>query len=306
MPHPNLNLAHFEKEAARLTPWTNNHNIWFKRDDFFSPLCAGGPNGSKLRALLHLFRSRGNATRVITAASGLSPQHLLTAAVSAAAGLPHTHITASKNPLTYPSLHIAQLLGGDFQHVKVGYQPALNRALQLALAATPGSWPVPYGIAEHDEARFAAFYGVNAAQVHNIPPDVETLYVPAGSCHTLLGVLTGLAQHPHKVRKLVSVGIGPDKTDTVRHRLQVMGIDPAALPFEWDHSISLHTSGYASYGDRMRDDLCGVPGHPTYEGKIFRWLKANNTLSHNGKEGFWIVGSEADPFSVDAALQNYF
>lgn len=286
-----LTKEYFLSEAKKLTPWEEHEGVWFKRDDKFAPLGYGGPNGSKLRQLLHLFNDyRGNATRVITAASVLSPQHSMTAIVSHIFSLPSLHIIASPNPEAHPNTRIAKMFGAEFSAIKVGYNPMLQKELERL--KRDSDFVVPYGITTWRDEQIPAFHEVGARQVHNLPKEVEILYAPAGSCNSLTSIIKGLWRNTFNVKKLVSIGIGPDKVEWVKHRLRVMDIDPEKLPFEWDHSVSLHEHG-VKYGDRVRESYGDVKFHPTYEGKMIRYLKQNDLLKPGA--GVWIVGSEPDP-----------
>lgn len=287
-----------------LTPWELRKGVWWKREDHFAPLGLGGPNGSKMRQLTHLFqRHRGNATCVLTAASVLSPQHSMTAVAAHHFGMPSVHIIggttlvkAQKNP----NVRIALGFGAEFECVKVGYNPELQRRLKTRLR--PGQdFVVPYGITTAEDCSvddLKAFHQVGGLQVQNLPESVETLIVPAGSCNSLTSVLYGLAKLGHKnLKQVVSIGIGPDKVRWTQERLEHLGLKPP-LPFKWNRKLSLHTSGYAGYSDRMPESYAGIGFHPTYEGKIIRYLKEQGTLGdgvdHGGKLGFWIVAGEAD------------
>lgn len=281
------------------TPWEQHEGIWFKREDKFAPLGYGGPNGSKLRQLIHLFhRHRGNATHVVTGASVLSPQHLMTAIVAYHYGLPSRHVIASQHPERHLSTRIAQRFGAHFESIKVGYNPAIQRKVRELLL--PDSFLVPYGISiDHENSRpedLLAFHQVGANQVQNIPADVTTLVAPAGSCNSLTSIMLGLYQMKdrHHVRKLISIGIGPDRREFTTSRLRRMGVDLNNLGFEWDNSHSLHDSGYAGYSDAMPESFGGINFHPTYEGKMIRWMKEHGWLVPNVGLGFWIVGSDVD------------
>jgi 1-aminocyclopropane-1-carboxylate deaminase/D-cysteine desulfhydrase-like pyridoxal-dependent ACC family enzyme len=282
----------FTKAARLLTPWELRGNMFFKREDLFSPFGPGMPNGSKLRAADHIFSLRGNATQILTAASGLSPQHAIVAALAHLYGLPHTHITAARLSKSYPSLQIAECLGAKFQYSKVGYQPALNAAVNALHTQTPGSYILPYGLTVNNPEHYRDFYLANAPQTNNTPSHVRTLYVPAGSCNTLISVLIGLAANPHNVRSVISVGVGPDKLAWVTQRLNHMGFNPTKFPFRWNTDINLHEQGYASYTDKMPEHFEGIDFHPTYEGKIWRYLTKADVFRFDGTEGFWVVGGQ--------------
>ena len=266
-----------------MTPWQEIDGVFYKRDDLFS---FGAVNGSKLRQLMHLFSNyKGNATRVITAASVVSPQHAMTAYCAQQHGIPSLHIIASPNPMAHASTRIAASYGAQFHTIKVGYNPALQaelRRLQL-----DSDFVVPYGITTDIPERILPFHEVGAAETENTPPEVRTLYVPAGSCNSLTSILLGLARNPHNVERVVGVGIGPDRTAWVHKRLAVMGIN--SLPFEWDSSISLAKT--YSYGTRVKESVGDISVHPNYEGKLIRFLKESGRL-RQPNVGVWIVGAE--------------
>lgn len=298
--------ADLDRLAAKLTPWENPQGFWFKREDKFAPLGYGGPNGSKLRQLIHLFaRHKGNATQVVTGASIQSPQHSMTAFLAAVHGLPSLHVVGATTPETimrHPNPLIAAGFGATFDYIKVGYNPALQkRVAEIKHASHEPIFEVPYGITLATDLSnpedLRAFHEVGAAQVENIPEDVRTLIVPAGSCNSLTSVLLGLMTYPNNVERVISIGIGPSKIGWVRDRLRKMGVDPDNLPFEWNHKVSLHDSGFAKYGDRMPETFAGIDFHPTYEGKIVRWMHQHDVWRANQDAGygFWIVGGEGRP-----------
>ena len=287
----------WEKHLMELTPWEKKEGVWFKREDYFAPLGYGGPNGSKMRQLIHLFdRHRGNATHVMTAASVLSPQHSMTAIVSHHYGLPGLHIIGATTPEKaerHANILIAKGFGARFEAIPVAYNPALQR--RLAERVRPDTFVVPYGITTAADCKvedLKAFHKVGAEQVKNLPEEVETLIVPAGSCNSLTSVLYGLHLYGKKrLQKVVSLGIGPDKVEWTKERLKRLGVE--SFSFDWNYKISLHESGFATYGQWMPEKFGGISFHPTYEGKMIRWLKNNEALTPDAGLGFWIVGSQA-------------
>jgi hypothetical protein len=69
--------------------------------------------------------------------------------------------------------------------------------------------------------------------------------------------------------------------------------------------IDLHGSGYARYGDRMPATLGGIAMHPTYEGKVVRYLNQHAGelpwwRERDGSTCLWIVGGPL-PRPVKAA-----
>ena len=291
----------WESHLNTLTPWENHNGIWFKVEQEFAPLGPGGPNGSKLRQLIHyVSRNRGGKTRIVTGASLQSPQLSMTSIVGAHFGLPVTCVVYSKPEtiLGHLSPRIAAGFGATFVYAKGPYNPILQKGV-ADLAQDPQALVVHYGISIPTDIGSASeilkFHETGAHQVSNIPDQVKRLIIPAGSCNTLTSVLLGLIQDPHNVEEIYTIGIGPSKDRWLRERFEHMGIGLGDLPFKWRH-FSLHDSGYSKYTDRFNGESWnGIPMHPVYEAKIARWLRENNPQTQDGSVGFWIVGGDTDP-----------
>jgi hypothetical protein len=283
-------------QTATLSPVQNRNGRLYKREDLYR--LGNGVNGSKLRACQHLIgqaAARG-ATRVISAASVLSPQNAMAATVAAQYGLPCTVILGATNPTAcqrHPSVRLALDAGAEIEHVKVGYNPYLQRAAAKLTAQTPGAFHLPYGISTPPSATtddLRAFAAVGGEQTANLPADVRTLVIPFGSGNTAAGILYGLAHNaplPH-LERLVLVGIGPDRRDWLTRRLQILGVVA-----RWTHWYDLHGTGWATYGDKMPTTEDGIAMHPTYEGKVVRYLNEKQFhwwTERDNTTCLWIVG----------------
>ena len=286
----------WEDHLATHTPWENRNGVWFKREDYFAPLGYGGPNGSKMRQLIwYINRFKTDKTHIVTGASIQSPQLSMSAIVGSHYGLPARQIVYSKpdTVLRHDNPRIAHGFGAEFEYASGPYNPILQR--KVVDLTKPTSLVVEYGITvPHDrypEEDVRKFHEVGAHQISNIPDQVKKLIVPAGSCNSLTSIMIGLIRDPKNVEELFTVGIGPDKRDWMRERLNYIGIDLNALPFKWNH-YSLHDSGYSKYSDHFNgESFDGINFHPTYEAKMWRWLKGTNQITDDDSLGFWIVGS---------------
>ena len=279
-----------------LSPVENRDGRLYKREDLAAlPV---GVNGSKLRACEHLIgrAAAAGAKRVISAASVLSPQSAMAAVLARRHGLGCTVVVGGTKPSTavkHPSIRMAVDHGAGLEFAAVGYNPALQSYARRLAATDPHAYWLQYGIttppsAGRDELR--AFHSVAARQTANLPSGVRTLVVPFGSGNTAAGVLMGLAQSPATARPahVVLVGIGPDRRQWLADRFAAMGL---ALP-DYEH-LDLHGSGYASYGDKMPGTADGIRLHPTYEGKVVRYLNEKRPEWWTRRDGttcLWIVG----------------
>lgn len=281
--------------GTELSPVQERNGLLYKREDLFRLSC--GVNGAKLRACRYLISgaaARG-LVRVVSAASVLSPQNAMAAVLAAEQGMSCTVILGGTRPETavrHAAVRMAVDAGADFRYVRVGYNPALQRAARDEHARDVGSYWLRYGITtspDADREELLAFHGVNAEQAANLPDSVRTLVIPFGSGNTAVGVLLGLArQRPRDLEKIVLVGIGPDRRDWLADRFLAMGVPLPA----YEH-LDLHGTGYASYGDRMPETLDGIVMHATYEGKVVRYLNRMQPdwwAHRDGTTCLWIVG----------------
>jgi 1-aminocyclopropane-1-carboxylate deaminase/D-cysteine desulfhydrase-like pyridoxal-dependent ACC family enzyme len=296
------NKVRWEDYLTALTPWEQRGGLWFKREDYFAPLGYGGPNGSKMRQLIwYINRFRAGKTRLLTGASVQSPQLSMSAIVGAHFGLRCQQVVYSKpnSVLRHANPQIAAGFGADFVFAAAPYNPVIQRKVDEL--RSDDALVVEYGITvphkKYPAADVRGFHETGAAQVQNLPPEVRTLIVPAGSCNSLTSILLGLSQNAHNLQTLFTVGIGPDKREWVLERLAAMGVDPAALRFRWQHH-SLHDTGFSAYSDYFEGESYeGINFHPTYEAKIWRFLRQHLAppLARDGTVGFWIVGALSHP-----------
>lgn len=334
--------VHWEDHLSDLTPVEERSpGRWYKREDLFAPLGAGGINGAKLRQciyLIHAAVSSGAADGIITAASVLSPQVSMAALVARHYDVPCTVMLGATSPessLRHENVAIAAEAGADFLFNPVGYNPALQSAVERAHADEYLSrYRLSYGIttpSDATDAQVAEFHGWGARQVENVPGGVGTLVMTAGSCNSCVSVLYGIAKYrPKGLERVVLLGVGPTRLDWIENRLAAIeratGLDIAGLfrrryhhhqaeedEFQADGELvlehwDLHSTGYATYQDRMPYTLDGIDFHPTYEGKALTYMAAHRSAFHWFWEPgaadvlFWIVGSAPSRRAMQDAL----
>jgi pyridoxal-phosphate dependent enzyme len=276
-----------------LTPVENRNGLWLKREDLLrDPI--SGVNGAKYRACRYLInraKAQGYHT-VVSAASVLSPQSAMAAVIADEVGMACRVIVGGTTPekaVLHRSIGMAAEHGAQIEAIKVGYNPALQSAAKK-VATEPGVWRLPYGITTDDEIE--PFLAVGGSQTMNLPDEIETLIIPFGSGNTACGVLYGLHDfRPSNLKQVVLIGIGPDRLNWTTERLAGVGrpIVPARVALR---HASLH-GWFASYGDKMPETLEGIVTHPTYEGKVVRFLnsaKPDYWTRRDGTTCFWIIG----------------
>jgi len=285
-------------DPTALTPWQNREGRWYKREDFHRN--SYGVNGAKYRLCRHLIATavvEQGIDTVVTAQSVRSPQAAITATLCEEMGLDCYVVVGASKPETavkHRSIEIAVQAGAMLDTSrKVAYNGVIQ-PYGASLAESLGAYQVPYAISPPENASEQALDAalqVGGDQVLGLPDDMRTLVVAFGSGNTTAGILWGLANHGSlDVERVVLVGVGPDRTEWMWKRLERVGILPGHVP-PIDHQ-PLH-GWFAEYADLMPETIDGIVMHPTYEGKVVRYLnqaKPEWWTSRDDRTGFWIVG----------------
>jgi 1-aminocyclopropane-1-carboxylate deaminase/D-cysteine desulfhydrase-like pyridoxal-dependent ACC family enzyme len=283
---------------TELTPVELRNGLWYKREDLHRN--AYGVNGSKYRACRHLMeraKERG-FTHVVSAQSVLSPQSAICATLAEELEMGCTIVVGASKPesaVRHPNIALAVAAGAELDTTpRVAYNGVIQ-PYAAKLAAELGAWQLPYAISIPDEAPvedLQAFLEVGGRQVENVPDEVETIVIPFGSGNTAAGVLYGLSRFGRLPERVVLVGVGPDRSDWLHRRLKAAGAGELFNITMLEH-FPLH-GWFANYGDRMPETIDGIEMHPTYEGKVVRFLNGSGLAWWHDRDEttlFWIVGS---------------
>jgi hypothetical protein len=212
---------------------------------------------------------------------------------------------------------------------KIAYNPILQRKVKK-LHDSPqyrDYFVLEYGITRdhtcHPPEKVLAFHGVGAEQVRNFPEGAKRVVIPAGSCNSATSILHGIAKfRPPNLEDIYLIGIGPSKLRLIAERLKIFqdltGIDHAvfspsfsvdlpvlssegesaffmpeekARPYRL-HYVDLHGTKQVKYHDWVPWEYGGIQFHPTYEGKVMRWMFQQAPELVRPDTLFWIVGSE--------------
>lgn len=303
-----------------LSPVQMHGGTWLKREDLFAPLGELGINGSKLRGSIMMLRNRWEqgASTIYTGASIKSPQHSMTAAVSRHFGMETVHVIGATKPDTaIKSLQVQMgaWFGGQYRIIGAGFNPNLQHEVRSLQSLDGASAIMPYGISPVGPEETLEFHRLGGLQVQNLP-DVHTLIIPSGSCNSLASILYGLQKNdrPTSLRRIVTVAIGPDKTKWVWERLKMLEVADgyryhqyatgtvamhlAQPPRQRNYleivHLDLHGQGFAGYQDEMKESIGDVRLHPTYEGKVRRYLNKNYPGLQDDRSCMWIVGGPSN------------
>jgi hypothetical protein len=280
-----------------LTPWQLLNGMWYKREDAHRNRY--GVNGAKFRVCRHMMIQAilDGHDHVVSAQSVLSPQSPIAATLAEELGIQCTIVLGATHPesaVKHRTVAIAMAAGAELDTTcRVAYNGVIQPYAKR-LAESLGAWQLPYAIsplADASREDLEAFLEVGGRQVLNLPPGLKTLVIPFGSGNTTAGVLYGLAKFGHaSLQLVVLVGVGPDRTEWLYDRLAAVGISRQQLgPIA---HMPLHP-WFAEYSDKMPETSDGIVMHPTYEGKVIRFLNGSDLEwwhDRDGTTGFWIVG----------------
>lgn len=268
--------------------WQLVNGIWYKREDLYADP-VWGVNGSKFRTWQSVIAGQPNG-HVVVAGSVHAPTVPAVAVAALQAYKGCTVIVGGTTPekaLRHHYIKIAAEADATIRSVPVGYGPALKAAAREFEANHDNVWNV------HPENLDAETFLEPVGQQLRDIPKLRTLIVPLGSGNTTAGILYGLSRYARDLPvEVIFIGIGPDHWDD--HVWSLVQRSGAGQIFEDVRMtrIQLH-DWFARYSDRMPETLDGITFHPTYEGKVIRYLNTTEPdwwTRRNGSVGFWIVG----------------
>lgn len=272
--------------------------IWVKREDLYTgPF---GVNGSKWRTWQSVVDGRQDL-EVVVGASVHAPTMPIAAVACAVAEIPCTVIvggTTVEKARRHRYVQIAEEAGAELRAIGVGYAPALRKAARTLAAENVGAWVLaPPDPAEAGEADLQAFLDPVAQQVRTLPAEVTDLVIPFGSGNTAAGILYGLSRFPGDtaVQRVHLIGIGPDRLPWLGEILEAAGVDTLDFRETYEMETLQTHPWFAAYGDRMPGQFDGIDLHPTYEGKVVRYLdllRPDWWTRRDGTTALWIVGGE--------------
>lgn len=327
-------VVRWEDHILDLSPCEKIGGLWFKREDKYAPLGYGGINGSKLRVCIWLISEahKAGARGIVHGAVTGSPQHPMVACIGSHFNMPVVDCIGTKKPAEHDTLEAAQWMGAQFRSFNPGYAATLNsKASQLSKNELAGYFHLETNITLDDQinpaSRIEAFHKVGSEQAKNIPDEIETLIVPAGSCNSVTGIMYGIARfRPKNLKKIVLMGIGSYGSSDpayIQRRLNLIGgvvgqnmdelfrydfnleLGKDPTPYEVVHHnvnggcgrCEKCKDGYVTYNDLMPYTFQDIEFHPRYEAKMIHFMKDHLPTFRqyfNEKSLFWIVGSKPD------------
>jgi L-cysteate sulfo-lyase len=268
----------------KLTPVVIEDGLRLKRDDLFFLEEGSNIRGGKLRQCLSLVTTVA-ARRLITIGSIHSPQPAIVAYVAHKLGLGCTVLVAGKQD-TLP-LVLARSLGAEIKRCSSGRHSVLSsRARQLA---SPDDFVVPFGM--RPQTPDVLFYDTSAAQIQNVPNEIDTIVITTGSGTTATILAYGLWLEQCARPRLVLVNVGPDRRQQILDILSKLDPECGRFAARVGFMATFPLGGTPGFRYEVRSEfnVGKIQLNPLYEGKAFRWY-INNIDFDRERTLFWIVG----------------
>lgn len=305
----------WEDYLYHLTPVEKHGDVHWKREDKFAPLGYHGVNGSKMRQCLWLVKQwHDQGFRGVISGSVVgSPQHPFISTITRHFKMGCLIVTGSKHYHKHTNMVLAQRMGAQFYVTNIGYARALESKCFKLQDKLPDHAVLETNITVDEKrnppSRIEAFHRIGAEQSKNIPDNIKYMFIPAGSCNSIVSILYGIALfRPKSLEKVFVMGIGNNGSKDIGYvdrRLkmisQVIGQDVHSM-FDWEGSngiemchYDINGSGFCKYEDWLPFNHAGIALHPRYEGKVMNYIenrKEEFAPYWNDNTLFWIVGNE--------------
>jgi len=271
-----------------------DRTTWYKRDDLYCPW--GDVNGGKVRQAEALFETEEvqSSSGVIAAVSVHSPTGPV---ISRVAEEYNKHCIIAIGGTTperldkLPMMKLTKHYGADVRIVAGhGMKTAINARVNEICDET-GYHNIDYS--KHIYQNRDLMFNTNAAQVENIPDELDVLVMSVGIGIQFACVLKGLKQFNKKVKRIIGVQIGPDRRKLIDGYLNQ---NPLTEPkFDLEYELVQYKSPYSksvvqTIGNFYLDDI--------YEAKAHKWMLENIDL--NQKTLFWCVGRRLTSNEVES------
>ena len=269
-----------------LTPVEDHYDIWYKRDDLYSPY--GDVNGGKVRQTRLLFSKyagpHGGWPGVVAAVSVHSPtgpvisrvaKHFNTPCIIAVGG------TTPENLDKLPMMKLTKHFGAEVRIVAGhGMKNAITARVNEICKET-GYHNIDFSHHIYNDADL--MFDSNGVQVWNIPDELDVLVMSLGVGIQFACVLKGLKDYNKKVKRIIGVQVGPDRRKLIDGYLNQ---NPLTEPrFDLEYELVQYKSAYSKseiqkVGEFYLDDI--------YEAKAHKWMLEN--INMDQKILFWCVG----------------
>lgn len=273
----------------KLTPIEKHQNIYFKRDDLFkiddSPL-----NGGKLRQCYNIFLNNHETIKkdfnstVVTPTSVKSPQGVIVTKIAKLFNFHPILVVGNVDDLEKSikinkSLRISKESGAEIINCSSqGFNTVLNYHVR-ELQKTRKMFNIGFGL----KGTRQDIIDPIADQVQNIPENISSVIIPAGSGYSSSGIIEGLTKFKkdHIKNIVVIQPFGYDRRKNIVRNISF-------YPFEYKYKYYKGNYPYSkpfkyNYGNLELDEI--------YESKAFDFMEKNIIKDLTEDVLFWIVGN---------------
>ena len=265
-----------------LTPVEDHYDIWYKRDDLYSPY--GDVNGGKVRQTRLLFSKyggQGGWPGVVAAVSVHSPTGPVISRVAKEFNTPCIIAVGGTTPENLDKLPMMKLTKHFGAEVRIVAGHGMKNAITARvneICKETGYHNIDFSHHIYNDADL--MFNTNGDQVENIPDELDVLVMSLGVGIQFACVLK---EYNKKVKRIIGVQVGPDRRKLIDGYLNQ---NPLTEPrFDLEYELVQYKSAYSKpeiqkVSDFYLDDI--------YEAKAHRWMLEN--INMDQKILFWCVG----------------
>jgi len=279
----------FLDKLNELTPVEKHGDMWFKRDDLFK-LDDSLLNGGKLRQCLSIVHSKRDHIKnecngtIITPTTVKSPQGLIVAVVAKMFGfkcivgvgnIKSVEHTVGKNK----TMELCQNEGAEIRCLGTqGFHSVLEAQVRK-LQETEPMFNISFGLRGTRDEIITPI----ADQVRNIPEEVNTVVIPAGSGYSTAGIIEGLIKYEKDILPIVIQPFGYDRRDNITGNIDY---------YSWEYDFNYYMGDYP-YGKEVEYIIDETLDLDTiYESKAFDYFMKNVYVGVKDTNIlFWIVAN---------------
>ena len=265
--------------------------ILVKRDDLFRPFGAQHVNGGKVRqfgrllkANQALIRKRHHNTVVVQSSIFSSTVSVLAEVANhfgmqsvVCVGGTRVDLYPKHRPLTYA---LAQ--GCDVRNV---CGTGMSGPIMARLREIVAEEQFFDACLKHNVEQPCVLNCI-AKEVQNLPEQMDLLVIPSGSGIHAAAIMLGLQKHQKQVKRIVAIGVGPNRSDDINEWLKLRQVDLPEYEF-----VSLKTV----YAKGVKATACGALLDPLYEAKAWNYML--ESLSPTKRSVFWNAGVNISAFT---------
>ena len=291
------------EKLSVLTPVINKGNVYYKRDDLFTPFddellvkTIKNINGTKLRQALSLlcdnlyYIKNECANTIVAHQSATTQQGILITSCANVFDINTVLVVGNIADSSFesnPLIKNAYKLGAKFdRECKIAYNSVLDARVEK-LVYEDGYFD--FNFVSNMINNFDSIVEPVMQQCQNIPDNVEQVIVPAGNSIIFAAVACGIDKYnKSNVKEVIGIQIsGMDRSETVYEIVEKY--KQKYNKSQLSCNINFILDKTYPYSKLVNANIGGIELDPVYEAKLYKYMENNIDVTKSTL--FWIAGT---------------